>query len=192
MVLGIIIDAFAELRKRTEDMDDKINNLCAICCLDRRTIESGVAGGFAHHRSEEHNPFSYFYFLVHLREKKGAWPTLPPVTLAMTMMMIEMLMMMMSMKTTNGDDDDDDDDAGSALLTFLFCVMGHAESGEELSGVESFVEGKVAADDASFFPTYQAMSLKRRLNQQNHEQQVRCCRVLQYCCCGWWCRSFRM
>lgn len=44
MVLGIIIDAFAELRKRTEDMDDKINNMCYICCLDRRTIESGVPG----------------------------------------------------------------------------------------------------------------------------------------------------
>ena len=46
-----------------------------------------------HHRDEEHNPFFYFYFLMHLREKK--------------------------------------------------------ENGQELSGVESFVESKVAADDAS-------------------------------------------
>ena len=75
------------------------------------------AGGFSHHRQAEHNPFSYFYFLMHLREKK--------------------------------------------------------ESGEELCGVESFVESKVAADSASFFPTYQAMSLKRGSGKQmNHEQQV--------------------
>jgi rubredoxin len=45
MVLGIIIDSFAELRKKNEDLGDRVNNICYICCLDRRTLESGVDGG---------------------------------------------------------------------------------------------------------------------------------------------------
>ena len=114
MVLGIIIDAFAELRKQTEDMDERVNNVCYICCLDRRTLESGVAGGFDHHRGIEHNPFSYFYFLMSLREKR--------------------------------------------------------DSGEQLSGVENFVEERVAAGDSSFFPTYQAMGLKHRKSKSADEQ----------------------
>ena len=69
LVLGIIIDSFAELRKRNEDLDDRLNNVCYICCLERRTLERGENGGFAHHRETEHNPFFYFYFLMHLREK---------------------------------------------------------------------------------------------------------------------------
>lgn len=105
MVLGIIIDSFAELRKANEDLDDRLNNVCYICCLERRALERGVNGGFTHHRQTEHNPFFYFYFLMHLREKM--------------------------------------------------------DSGDELSGVESYVQSLVDSGDSSFFPTFQAISVKR-------------------------------
>eukprot|EP01051_Picozoa_sp_SAG22_P004810 SAG22_NODE_268_length_13300_cov_161.222862_3_plen_2875_part_00 len=113
LVLGIIIDSFAELRKRNEDLDDRLNNVCYICCLERRTLERGENGGFSHHRQTEHNPFFYFYFLMHLRDKM--------------------------------------------------------DMGDELSGVESYVQSLVSSGDSSFFPTFQAISVKRAEATSEHE-----------------------
>ena len=103
MLLGIIIDSFAMLRREQEKMQDNQQNSCWVCCFDRRTIEEESELGFDHHINVEHSIWQYLYFYVYVHEKR--------------------------------------------------------DSGEELSGMESFFEQDVNEHDTSFMPLYQALGV---------------------------------
>ncbi len=64
--LGIIVDAFGELRSENIDTENDIKNICFICQLSRddclkRNID------FEKHVSTEHNKWNYVYFLTYLQ-----------------------------------------------------------------------------------------------------------------------------
>jgi len=68
LIFGMIIDAFGELRdQKTRDEEDQ-KNICFICGIDRSEFERHC--NFEEHTVEEHNIWSYVFYLVYLVEKQ--------------------------------------------------------------------------------------------------------------------------
>jgi len=68
LILGIIIDTFADLRKEKQEKDDMRRNTCFICGLERQKFDA-VGISFDDHCNDEHNLWSYLNFIVLLRTK---------------------------------------------------------------------------------------------------------------------------
>ena len=78
IIFGIIIDTFGQLREEAADRKFKMNNYCALCGLDKATLESvrnssviGAKGtlSFTEHIEIEHNIWDYSLFLLYLKQK---------------------------------------------------------------------------------------------------------------------------
>jgi len=67
IILGTIIDAFAQMREKKKSKDADMRNKCLICSIDRQVLDR--ANGFEKHVLEDHNVWHYIYFLVHLKNK---------------------------------------------------------------------------------------------------------------------------
>ncbi len=66
--LGIIVDAFADLRDEAIVKDKDIKNRCYICDISKGECSSdGI--DFKKHRNDEHNTYNYIFFLNHLLRK---------------------------------------------------------------------------------------------------------------------------
>ena len=68
LVLGVIIDTFADLRKEKQDKEDLLQNSCFICMLARPEFDNGKVS-FEHHIQHEHHLWSYLNFIVLLKCK---------------------------------------------------------------------------------------------------------------------------
>ena len=66
LILGIIIDTFADLRKEKQEKDDLRRNTCFICGLERKSFDSKGLN-FERHCRVDHNLWSYLNFVVLLR-----------------------------------------------------------------------------------------------------------------------------
>lgn len=66
LILGIIIDTFADLRKEKEDHDALLRNTCFICGLERSAFDAR-GESFEKHCKNEHNLWSYVNFVVLLK-----------------------------------------------------------------------------------------------------------------------------
>jgi inositol 1,4,5-triphosphate receptor type 1 len=69
LILGIIIDTFADLRKDKQDKDDLLKLSCFVCGLPRQVFDSKGLSNFEKHVQEEHCLWSYLHFVVLLRTK---------------------------------------------------------------------------------------------------------------------------
>ena len=71
IIFGVIIDTFAELRARKDEIDKDISGRCFICGIDRFEFDQlGDGGnGFQEHITNDHNMWKYLYFSVYLRLK---------------------------------------------------------------------------------------------------------------------------
>jgi hypothetical protein len=62
---GIIIDAFSDLRDKTNAIDEDKANICYICQLSRdNSLNKGIL--FDRHVKKDHYPWDYVYFITHL------------------------------------------------------------------------------------------------------------------------------
>ena len=70
VVFGIIIDTFGDLRSKKEERERDINERCFICGTDKLTFDRSYDGpeGFKQHVKEEHNMWSYLYFIIRIWE----------------------------------------------------------------------------------------------------------------------------
>eukprot|EP00056_Hartaetosiga_gracilis_P013189 m.216420 g.216420 ORF g.216420 m.216420 type:complete len:1714 (-) comp13804_c0_seq6:90-5231(-) len=68
VVFGIIVDTFAELRDERYSIQEAIDGECFICGLPAQEFDRN-GNGFRFHVSEEHNMWSYVYFILYLFEK---------------------------------------------------------------------------------------------------------------------------
>lgn len=66
--LVTIIDKFVELRNRKAARDADMANICQICSMSRQMFLR-VPGGFSQHISEEHNSWSYLFYIYGLGKK---------------------------------------------------------------------------------------------------------------------------
>lgn len=66
LILGIIIDTFADLRKEKQEKDDTRRNTCFICGLERNKFDAAGLS-FDEHCRLQHNLWSYLNFIVLLR-----------------------------------------------------------------------------------------------------------------------------
>mmetsp|Transcript_36887 Transcript_36887/g.33136 ORF Transcript_36887/g.33136 Transcript_36887/m.33136 type:complete len:112 (+) Transcript_36887:1788-2123(+) len=62
----MIIDAFGDLRDQKTRNDDDQKNVCFICGIERSELERHM--NFEDHINEEHNTWSYVYYLVYILE----------------------------------------------------------------------------------------------------------------------------
>lgn len=69
IIFGIIIDTFAQLRDAKRQVEDNINNFCFICNLQRYLLDKDTEQGFDYHCKEDHDTWSYLYYIVYLRSK---------------------------------------------------------------------------------------------------------------------------
>ena len=66
LIFGMIIDAFGDLRDQKTRNDDDQKNVCFICGIERSELERHM--NFEDHINEEHNTWSYVYYLVYILE----------------------------------------------------------------------------------------------------------------------------
>lgn len=66
--LGLIIDAFGELRDQLQSVSDDMESNCFICGIGKDYFDS-VPHGFDTHVAKEHNLANYMFFLMHLINK---------------------------------------------------------------------------------------------------------------------------
>jgi hypothetical protein len=64
VLFGIILDNFSEIRSTKEEIMDKHTNICFICLIDRNVFDR--ANGFNTHVHDDHNMWTYIYFIVYL------------------------------------------------------------------------------------------------------------------------------
>ena len=71
VLFGVIIDTFGELREQAQEKQERMENECFICGLERYKFEinSTDGNGFAQHIQDDHNIWTYLYFIVYLRMK---------------------------------------------------------------------------------------------------------------------------
>eukprot|EP00050_Salpingoeca_kvevrii_P009719 m.4425 g.4425 ORF g.4425 m.4425 type:complete len:2676 (+) comp2418_c0_seq1:49-8076(+) len=69
IVAGIIIDSFGELRSTSEAIESEKQARCFICSFPRDVLEGASRQGFAGHVHNEHNPWAYVYFMIHITIK---------------------------------------------------------------------------------------------------------------------------
>eukprot|EP00299_Pterocystis_sp_00344_P015781 c7893_g2_i3.p1 GENE.c7893_g2_i3~~c7893_g2_i3.p1 ORF type:complete len:195 (+),score=58.37 c7893_g2_i3:123-707(+) len=63
LILGIVLDTFAELRQDSIETEDALTNYCFVCSIDRQTFDR-FGEGFEAHIKQDHNLWKYVYFLV--------------------------------------------------------------------------------------------------------------------------------
>jgi len=68
IITGIIIDTFAELRSKQNEISDDILTRCFICSIDREIYDRHHLD-FASHIRLEHNMWMYLFFRVYLKVK---------------------------------------------------------------------------------------------------------------------------
>jgi hypothetical protein len=66
IVIGMVIDTFAELREHTNIKENDIYNFCFICGGNRDDLEK-KAINFIDHRSKEHNLWNYADYIIGLQ-----------------------------------------------------------------------------------------------------------------------------
>lgn len=65
---GIIVDSFTQYRDESNKKDEDQKNKCLMCNRDRyNNIKAGE--DFDLHRTIEHKPFNYFYFICYMLRK---------------------------------------------------------------------------------------------------------------------------
>lgn len=71
IIFGIIIDTFAELREKKDQVESDIEGRCFICGIERFMFDqlSTEGNGFDNHVENDHNMWKYIFFQVYLREK---------------------------------------------------------------------------------------------------------------------------
>merc|ERR1711937_1030011 len=69
LLLGIMIDTFAQIRGENDKKRIASANYCFICNIERRTFEISPKTTFKRHQEEYHNVAAYTDFLVHTQEK---------------------------------------------------------------------------------------------------------------------------
>jgi hypothetical protein len=69
LLLGVIIDTFADQRKSNEDEQLRNKNTCFICGINRIEFDANSACSFDAHTEKIHNKWAYLNFLVLLRTK---------------------------------------------------------------------------------------------------------------------------
>lgn len=69
ILMGIIIDTFAQLREEKSIRDDDIKNKCYICNFSRFVFDKEAEGGFYRHVHADHRLWNYVYYIVHLQSK---------------------------------------------------------------------------------------------------------------------------
>ncbi|RHY74955.1 hypothetical protein DYB38_000480 [Aphanomyces astaci] len=72
IIFGITIDTFGDLRTETNEREDLKRNQCFVCGLSRDVFDNhymqlGISNGFDKHITQDHNMWSYLYFIVHLQ-----------------------------------------------------------------------------------------------------------------------------
>jgi hypothetical protein len=70
VVSGIIIDSFAELRAKKEEVRDDIVNTCFVCNIEREDFEQ-LNLPFIQHIKHEHNLWDYVFFRMYLESKES-------------------------------------------------------------------------------------------------------------------------
>jgi len=68
LIFGMIIDAFGDLRDQKTSNEEDEKNVCFICGIERSEFEKHV--NFEEHIFEEHNIWSYVYYIAYLVEKQ--------------------------------------------------------------------------------------------------------------------------
>ncbi|RXG67948.1 Ryanodine receptor 1 [Armadillidium vulgare] len=68
LIFGVIIDTFADLRSEKQQKEDRLQNTCFICGLNRSCFDN-KAVTFEEHCRYEHNHLHYLYFYVLVMEK---------------------------------------------------------------------------------------------------------------------------
>ena len=68
MIMGVIIDTFAELRDEKNSTDEKKRNECFLCSLPRGSLDK-EAEGFEYHTRNVHFLWDYLYFVYYLKMK---------------------------------------------------------------------------------------------------------------------------
>jgi len=67
LIFGMIIDAFGDLRDQKSSNDEDQKNVCFICGIERSEFEKHV--NFEKHILDEHNTWSYIYYLVYIFDR---------------------------------------------------------------------------------------------------------------------------
>jgi len=68
LIFGMIIDAFGDLRDQKTNNDEDQKNVCFICGIERSEFERYMS--FEEHILEDHNLWSYIYYLVYLLDRQ--------------------------------------------------------------------------------------------------------------------------
>jgi len=68
LIFGMIIDAFGDLRDQKTSNEEDEKNVCFICGIERSEFEKHM--NFEEHTLEEHNIWSYVYYIAYLIEKQ--------------------------------------------------------------------------------------------------------------------------
>lgn len=68
LIIGLIIDAFGELRDQLQSVSDDMESNCFICGIGKDYFDK-VPHGFDTHVAKEHNLANYMFFLMHLINK---------------------------------------------------------------------------------------------------------------------------
>jgi len=67
LIFGMIIDAFGDLRDQKTSNEEDAKNVCFICGIERSEFERHI--NFENHVLDEHNLWSYIYYLVYLIDR---------------------------------------------------------------------------------------------------------------------------
>jgi len=68
LVLGLLIDAMAEMRAKNTLKDEELANKCFICDISKADLLSQKMS-FDGHTSRDHNVHSYLYYILALLDK---------------------------------------------------------------------------------------------------------------------------
>ena len=68
LILGIIIDAFANIRDEKNSIENEIRGRCFICGLERFEFENRKKS-WRDHIEKEHNAYAYLYFILYVHSK---------------------------------------------------------------------------------------------------------------------------
>eukprot|EP00039_Didymoeca_costata_P011469 m.161015 g.161015 ORF g.161015 m.161015 type:complete len:2636 (+) comp15183_c0_seq1:24-7931(+) len=68
VVFGIIVDTFSELRDEKYAVEEAMKSECFVCSLKAYEFEKGGVG-FENHIKNEHNIWSYVFYMLHLDDK---------------------------------------------------------------------------------------------------------------------------
>jgi len=69
VIFGIIIDTFAQLREKADNIKFDRQNICFICGLSRQVLDRETIEGFEFHNENDHALWNYVYFFIHLEDK---------------------------------------------------------------------------------------------------------------------------